>query len=375
MSNADSKHWTNDQDLLERFVLGDLGKETQRQLDRHLADCVECREAVRREREIAAGIRRFGREQMKARLKKAVDASHREVRHSLSWQKMASIAAVLVVVIGIGYYGRIFKVLEGDQIASHEQADKKDLAAESQARKEEKPQLEVTPETRLEPDSKMSAGSELAGKKEAEAYSPDKREKSISLALKESKGESTKDAAVSAAPAGMAEVSEAKKTSGGLSTSSSVKDEAGIWTEGRILEDPLLSKGPLPGGKFDRAAVQSQGFANQATQTKELEGLSKTKGNQKWTVTQRPSDLLPVSRQQLYRDKQPSIQTHVSQTPDGLTMTLYLDSLYPTSDLDSAWIEEIQPDSIVLHVQSRRIGYQLQGELLQGLQTPAKSKK
>jgi hypothetical protein len=375
MSNADSKHWTNDQDLLERFVLGNLEKETQQHLERHLANCADCSNAVRLEREVVAGIRRYGREEMKARLKKAVEASPREARYSLSWQKMASIAAVLVVVIGIGYYGRIFRVLEGNQITSREQAEKKDLAAQLQANKEEVPKPEATPKNRLEADSKISLQGDLAAKKEADAFRSDKREESSSLALKELKGDVAQDMPVSAAPTGAGQVSALKKTSEGLASLPSMGDEAGLWTEGKILRETVSAKGPIPAGKSDRIAAQGLKLANRPAPTERTAGSSKMAVTQKWIVKQQLISQLPGSRQQLHQENQRTIQTHVGQSSDGMTMTLYLDTLYPKSVIDSARIEEIQPDSIVLHVQSTRIGYQLQGELLQRLQAPAKSKK
>jgi hypothetical protein len=57
------------------------------------------------------------------------------------------------------------------------------------------------------------------------------------------------------------------------------------------------------------------------------------------------------------------IETLVEKSPTGLTMTLYLDSLVAGKDLESANIQTVDEDSIILNLGDQRIGYRLPAAL------------
>jgi hypothetical protein len=105
MSNVISQHWTLDQEKLEAFVLSKLNKKEMSLLATHLEKCDECSKRVQEEREVRAGIRRFGRMEMKRRLKLHL---RRDQGRRFEWTNVASLAAAIVVMLGAVFVIRWF---------------------------------------------------------------------------------------------------------------------------------------------------------------------------------------------------------------------------------------------------------------------------
>lgn len=105
MSNIISQHWTSDQEKLEAFVLNKFNKKEMSLLAVHLEKCDECNKRVQEERELRAGIRRFGRMEMKRRLKLRL---RRDQGRRFEWTYVASLAAAVVVMLGAVFAIRWF---------------------------------------------------------------------------------------------------------------------------------------------------------------------------------------------------------------------------------------------------------------------------
>lgn len=96
MNNTNSHHWTLDEETLEAFVLNRIGEQEMSVLTAHLEQCDECKQRVQHEREILTGIQRFGRMEMKRRLKLRL---RRDQKRRFEWTQVASLAAAVVIML------------------------------------------------------------------------------------------------------------------------------------------------------------------------------------------------------------------------------------------------------------------------------------
>src|SRR5713101_2936706 len=69
MNSPMSTHWSDDTELLERFVLNRLEPAKRQELEAHLRVCETCQRAVRAEQELVAGVRRLGSESISVGLR------------------------------------------------------------------------------------------------------------------------------------------------------------------------------------------------------------------------------------------------------------------------------------------------------------------
>lgn len=112
-------HWTNDAELVEQYVRGTMGEDERTALKAHLGVCPPCRETVERERLVTQGIRLYGRSLLKERLKTMVGQRERKL---VPWPHVVSIAAALLIVVGLGITHRWWG---GEELVVHEE----DIAA------------------------------------------------------------------------------------------------------------------------------------------------------------------------------------------------------------------------------------------------------
>jgi hypothetical protein len=97
MNNGLSQHWTLDEEKLTAFILQKIEQKEMSHLTTHLETCSECRKRVQEERELHAGIRKYGRSEMKRKLKSRL---RRDQRRRFEWINVASLAAAIVIMIG-----------------------------------------------------------------------------------------------------------------------------------------------------------------------------------------------------------------------------------------------------------------------------------
>ncbi|HEY6952451.1 MAG TPA: zf-HC2 domain-containing protein, partial [Bacteroidota bacterium] len=120
MSDHNGIHWTEDDVLLGEYILGRVPDEEKRRLDAHLEICRQCRQAVQTEKEMAAGIRLYGRGQVASRLQQRLKNRSERNRRIVTWQRILSAAAVLVIVAGIGIYKQWFSWGERKDLLTRE---------------------------------------------------------------------------------------------------------------------------------------------------------------------------------------------------------------------------------------------------------------
>ncbi|MGD1045758.1 MAG: hypothetical protein ABR936_10600 [Bacteroidota bacterium] len=117
MSDQQSKHWTTRVENIETYLMSQLDETKEQEFTEHLQMCEECRLRVQKERELITGIRRFGRSEMKRRLKHRV---RREQGRRFEWTQVASIAAAVVLIFGAVLIIRWFTDFEHGKTRSRE---------------------------------------------------------------------------------------------------------------------------------------------------------------------------------------------------------------------------------------------------------------
>ena len=346
MADLQNIHWTTDEHLLAQYVLGQLDAGLTADLEKHLHDCPQCRDAVAAERQLAAGVRRAGREALKQRLAQRVG----QKRSGTNWYRVAGVAAAFILLLTVGIYNKWF--FSGETQLADSRLKTDSIAPKAEATPQQPAPEQFSPgKTQLADVSKPSAAerghaesgggvrnAELDKKKgEPEGVKRDV----MNLPAPDRSGNlfAKKDQMMAAAP-----------------------EPEGIWAEGTVLAgetnvraiSQAMEKstkdvsGNVQKGKKEPAALMS------------LAARSRTlaAGGSPVIVTQRPVSDLP--RGQIQRGQKVSqVQTLFRSDASGLSMVLYSDSLFNRNDLGQARLQTISEDSIVLQVGNQRIGYRL----------------
>lgn len=127
MSNKQSKHWTTSVDNIETYLLHQLDEIKEQEFKVHLQECEECRITVQKEQELIVGIRRYGRLEMKRRIKQRM---RREQGRRFEWTQVASIAAAVVLMFAAVFMIRWFTDFEHGKTRNREIALNKSEASQ-----------------------------------------------------------------------------------------------------------------------------------------------------------------------------------------------------------------------------------------------------
>jgi hypothetical protein len=117
MSDRQSKHWTKDVENIESYLMHQLDEVKGQEFTEHLQMCKECRLRVKKEQELIAGIREYGRVELKRRLNQRIQ---REQRKGFEWMQVASIAAAVVLMFAAVFMIRWFTDFEHGKTRSRE---------------------------------------------------------------------------------------------------------------------------------------------------------------------------------------------------------------------------------------------------------------
>jgi hypothetical protein len=356
MSELNNIHWTDDEDLLERFVLNRLEADERKKLEAHLRECPQCRQTVRAEQQVVAGIRWTGRDALKARLKERVGVQ--PVRR-VNWYQVAGVAATIVLLVTIGLYNRWFFKGETKEPVVTEQWEVEHRAPVQELKRAERDEVAAT-----KPKSK-----ELSGTSEpvpaAPGAKPSSREETrrdaaaelnkVPVEIERQKGEKVQaeQLQVAAGAPSKKEAAALGETAGGMNA---------IWIEGTLL----------PEGFEDRTAPQTlarrESKRSEQLQARKMdEKISKDERQQMATESAEPERFALTQRSlsalsQSQRAKQQginTIQTLVERKRSGLQMTLYFDPPFKDSVLRDARVESVTADSIIVNIGPQRIGYKL----------------
>ena len=337
-----TSHWTDDEDLLARFVLDRVEAAERQQLEAHLRTCEQCRRAVEAERLLAAGIKRAGREELKGRLKKRLVPSK---RFGVTWYQVVGAAATIVVLVSIGIYNHWF---------SPGGTGPRPMAVQQETNKVEIP----ADRSKVSEKDKGEAASPA---EDAGTRHPREAEKERPVAAPSVPVEiETQGAAQPKAAPLQTTAAQATKPAESLKKQASVG--GGVWVQGVILSNESEGRGeaqlqaPLAEGRVDELRLQkreSKGLAD-----RRRIGFVGGKETESITVAQEPFSNLPASRQS-QQEETDRIETLFQQAGGKLLVTLYLDTLVSDKELQNARISQIGEDSIIVNVGGRRVGYKL----------------
>lgn len=376
-------HWTSDEELLERYALGRVVGEELAVLQKHLQECEECQLAVQRERRLIAGVKRFGRDELKQRLRDRIlesspasvsghvvaDASRqiggkKAGGSQLSWQTMVSIAAVILILTGIGIYNNWFFTrpsLEGSLHQRAEETELKPKAAEiEKPSKQKKGKADVSSQQDLHGVGEKSDDAQLkdVGAGREEEASVKKRAKRNVRPVEPS---GTLQGPAGAGAPGMEKRSPADEKSGTVE-----------WTEGTLItaaldyergdakgaapsvQQPSLSKNQQKDRAQPAPRSGSGAKAQRYVQIVRLDSVTRT-----FELSQKPWSALPQERQTARSKRQ--IPTAVKVGSSVTHLTLYVDPLFDDSALANATVLPLGMDSIVIRIGNQEIGYKLRG--------------
>ncbi len=336
------QHFAEDPEVLEDFALGRLDRDTLARCEEHLRACETCRHAVYVERIMAAGIKRAGRDRLKERLGML---SGMPSRRQIPWPHVLSVAAVLLVLVGVGIYQRWF-------VTPVEQRDISQL---------EQPQV-IGKEAKTAPLDAAHPSESAA--RQLDAEQPRQSEENNVKA---------QDDKLRGAPAPMNRVEKSspaaskdkRRTDIASMKSAAMGGGQEFWANGTLITETLSKKEADEG----RAAKTALSGAVQAPDV----SRAKRDAFGRFTVEQRPAWKLPATQQtqQLY-DRQ-TIQTLVRQSEGETQLTLYPSSPFDSTQLHFARVQQVTPDSLVVQIGSQRIGYRFPVGKLE--QTQSESEK
>lgn len=330
MNATTETHWTDDADLLERFVLNKVGEPERSALGDHLSRCERCRQAVRQERELAAGVRLLGREKLLQRLRERLRAS--EPNLVRRYQIVSLAAAVTLMAIGFSvlslYYGSFdwpTKFSSKEYVVNQRVPDSSKELAEGV------PQRKPAAETGAESAPSAVSREELAARS---VSGPGVRSETAAGGAHAVEGESRPPTT-----------------------------EGAFWLLGTITVIHESSKETA-----DLAAEEKRESARRRAITQREAGqvnrFTIRKGHLTQTIilSQRPTTALPESRLPKMRERtEHSVETLIERQPDGLSITMYLDRVAAGADVSSARVEAVTEDSLILTVGNERIAYRIPG--------------
>jgi hypothetical protein len=352
MTDASQLHWTENEEVLEQYVLGRVDPGLRVVLESHLRSCAKCRRSVESEAVLSGGIRRLGRDQLRQRL-----ASRTRLVHARrpSWQQFAA-AAVFIIAASIGGYQWWLTTQTKEQTTAPGTTVIENTQSGAGASKKEEPNRAAY--AAREPLGSTGAPAlETTNDRTVRTQSPPARHDAPrnhhpSFAAGEGKDETR-------ALAGNEEFVAAPERPLPRANESSKR---------KMAEMPSPPESMWVLGTISPGVSTEESSANQVSQAKEDDAVRHVpasphlaqKGQLLFLLHQRLSSTLPAAQQQLStRPARRLLPTQIEQVGDSLTVTLYLDALYDEATLARARIRMIGSDSLAIDFPGQRIGYRL----------------
>ena len=341
-------HWAEDDELRERFVLRQMEPSQARDCEAHLATCASCKNKVATEQELIAGIRHVGREDLKRRLSRRVNVPP---PHVSTWRASAAIAAGMAFLLVTAVATVWVLQRQGEQTATEDQEIAQKVETESRGM--EKKGMEKAEEAISGEDRRDGTTPRTTVEKPESAIGAKHRDLS-----ERSPGQSEPSTHTRpASPAPDRSISEPIPPRAAARQRTQADKE---WIIGTLLASWLVEQGPEPSTQEGRAVLPKDEAKMRA------KGESTRKPGQtsallpQITLRQSPVTDLPLPTKSQFADAGTAgVMTLAERSSDGLTLTLYLDSLFAMTDLQRAQVERITGDSVVVQVSIRRFGYKL----------------
>lgn len=342
--NDMNSHWTQDEERLEQYVLGQIPGKERLLLERHLQMCRECAMRVQNEEAMKQAIRLEGRTQLKSDLRSRVTGTRHVSPFDWRW------AAAAAIIVGIGFWyvnkGSDPAPLSDGQIA------------------ERQTQPDTTPAVREAAGGGERPADQFADSRQTEADRPLLRP-------------GRTDAASSASGAGQMQQRDAEAELGRerptedligaleempLATGDDASTED-VWVVAIVVDDESVMKDKIEvTAPRRRLALRSSPEAAQATQTaKKAEGKvasDEKQDRQKQSISllqESQRKLSPTQQQTLAKEGVHTIPAKLRQQGDTLQVTLYPDPPIRQSRLNQATFIQQSVDTLLIVLESQRI--------------------
>ncbi len=370
-----NQHWTKDEDLLAEYVLGRVTTAEQKRLEDHLRSCAVCREAVDAEKKLAGGIQQYARDGMKSRLEARLASRPHLSRGFGAWQRLASLAAVLVIVFGVGLYNRWFP-WQGRVGMMEEQTKQMRPEANGEVHQPQK-DLKST-EAASTPEMSQQRDGHIAELKEGPPAGIRRSEQAIS-APPVKQGERFDELDPTNAEKGLqagagGEMKQQEIARDEIKEWDAHSGEMPVWVEGVVLGKPGVAQDsheqPLPSAAARLDAAKSEAMPRNAMARKKAQAADIAG---EVSLHQRLVKDLPVSRQQVQVANRRLVQAMVHGAGERLEVTLYLDTLLSEEDLATARIEQPGGDSLLIGVASEEIAFKLPKHILRARKSTGQS--
>ncbi len=314
MDNSRFSHWTDDPELLDRYVLERVGQSECELLEQHLLECEQCQRVVQQERELVAGITLSGRERMKGVLRESLKNGETNVFQRYQFISLA--AAVFIILIGLGVFRFYVGSLEWPVKFSSRNYVVKQSAGDSSAATGEKKERSMS-------QAENSASGNLAGTpahQETELNNADDFQKEI--------GED--------------------------------RNPKAFWLLGTVIMTSETNDKVHLSAKAENKEIREKRMAEKFSGQPRVFTIRKDGASQTITLRQQLSKFLPDAQMKQSVDDR-TIQTLVEKTPRGLNLTLYRDTLFQSFQIQQATIEPTTEDSLIIVLANERIAYRIPG--------------
>ncbi|MHB1050557.1 MAG: anti-sigma factor family protein [Bacteroidota bacterium] len=367
MNESSKTYWTDDPEMVERYVLGQCTPEEKKRLDDEIAGCEPCRAQLEREMQIAAGIRLHGRTALKSRLQKKI--RNDKFYWTNRYQIIGLAAAVVIVALAVGAYQMWFTSIEpqkkfgSTEIVLQYPAQEEDRRAEeTQAEKSEdstfadvqsESEISAAPEEITDADASPAAGAaseqQTASKSiAAKKISPSAQRRTKTVTPDDAKDFAAAEALPAASPPQSAPILAMGKS---------------IWLLGSI---EVISDSPAGASakSESRLSKERSGRSMESSSARRSKSVTvqRRSGTEEVVLQQRSFAELPRSRQ-TQLGKTNRIETYIEQKKDGLIVTIFSDAL-TSDDIDRAEVESPSEDSLIIVTSTQKIIYRLPSEAL-----------
>lgn len=348
-------HWTENEDLLDRFTLSRVDVAMRAELEKHLLDCEACTLKVEEHRKTVGAIRAFGRLDAKSRLKATIDA-HNRTRQNVKW--ILRVAAVFVVVVGLGVSYKFWMSTPAKQTGPSE------TSMASKPEMQNQVEADVRKSERDVQSQQGSGPGESKSIQSAQAATPSDQHL---LATDEKKSGRGADQITFAAPS-----AQSGAGAGVLNTPIPVgppsellekKAAKNIKEDIRLEPDQIWVEGVVLAGIASEPEIARERLNNMPSGQRESQALQKDARGDVHSL--KNFEVLQLYRREVVQGKPKytattnSVRTLVDRSDERVK--LYLDMVPELSEAEArnARVEQVSTDSIVVTVRGMRFGYRI----------------
>ncbi len=343
MEENKKTYWTDNDELVEKYVLGQISAEEKASMDQEIADCEPCKAKLREEMEMAAGIRKYGHDALRSRLRSALNRGHASQFTSSHYIGLA--AAVAIVAVGIGIYALFFGDLESPK-QFHDQ------------------EIVLTPQDDTPESSHdgMMADQDAAEQPAAESSESLKsvQENQSQLTDAGTIPRTSPSAASSGSGAVLSDNTMAASEQSELSSSES-SGSSSIWLIGQVvmIREQKVERS-APAARTERLSRQDVPAAKEKMTERTSSDQIRLAKDEGIVLLQQDIVGLPPELTGLAKKSSNRLAVHtlLERTDTGMTVTLFGDAV-SSSDLNKAVVETFTNDSLVVVLPHQRIAFRM----------------